>query len=83
MERYESTSDGTVRPEYGTLPQAARRFGIGIKRIRKHAALGDFPIYKVGQTWPRVKFSDIEHWIQSTVIPPDEIASHLAYDTKK
>lgn len=32
---------------YGTLPAAARRFGIGLKRMHLAAEAGEFPVYKI------------------------------------
>ena len=63
------TPKDRIQPEYGTLPQAARRFGIGLKRLRLRAAEGCFPIYTAESTWPRVKFAEVEDWIRSTRVP--------------
>jgi hypothetical protein len=54
---------------WGTIPQAARRFGIGVKQLRKRAAEGAFPIYTGGTAWPRVKFTEVEAWLRSTRVP--------------
>ena len=58
-----------IRPEYGTLPEAARRFSIGLKKLRRRGAEGCFPVYTGETTWPRVKFSEVEAWLRSTRIP--------------
>jgi hypothetical protein len=57
-----------IQPEYGTLPQAARRFSIGLKRLRQCAVEGRFPVYTGETAWPRVKFSEVEAWLRSTRI---------------
>jgi hypothetical protein len=54
---------------YGTLPEASRRFGIGLKKLRLRGAEGCFPVYMGGTTWPRVKFTEVEAWIRSTIVP--------------
>lgn len=53
-------------PIYGTIPEASRIFGIGLKRLRQCAAEGCFPVYMAGASWPRVKLSEVEEWLQST-----------------
>ena len=53
-------------PEYGTLPAAARRFGLGVKMLRRRAAEGCFPTYSGDTAWPRVKFAEVEAWLRST-----------------
>ena len=54
---------------YGTLPEASRRFGIGLKTLRRRAAAGAFPTYSGETAWPRVKFSEVEQWLRSTRVP--------------
>jgi excisionase family DNA binding protein len=60
---------------WGTLPEAARRFGIGVKTLRRRAAAGEFPVYSGGTAWPRVKFSEVEQWLRSTRVPVTRHAS--------
>ena len=56
--------------EFGTLPKAARRFGLSLHVIRRLARGGAFPVYRCGQSWPRVKFAEVEQWVHSTRIAP-------------
>jgi len=56
--------------EYGTLREVARRFGIGLKTVRREARWGSFPVYSVGTGWPRAKFSEFEAWLRTTRIRP-------------
>jgi excisionase family DNA binding protein len=56
--------------EFGTLPEAARRLGLSLHVIRRVARRGAFPIYHCGQSWPRVKFAEVEEWVRSTRILP-------------
>lgn len=58
-------------PIYGTIPDASRLFGIGLKRLRQRAAEGCFPVYTADTTWPRVKFSEVENWLRSTRVQAD------------
>lgn len=51
---------------YGTVPEAAHRFGLGVKRMRRLAREGAFPVYGADSAWPRVKFSEVEGWLRST-----------------
>jgi len=62
-------------PEFGTLPQAAKRFSIGVKRLKRHARDGAFPTYTGGTAWPRVKFIEVEAWLRSTRVP---VSSHAS-----
>lgn len=54
------------RPEFGTLPEASKRFGIGLKRLRARARDGCFPVYTGDTAWFRVKFAEVEAWLRST-----------------
>ena len=62
-------SNTNVQPTYGTLPEASRRFGIGLKKLRQRADEGKFPVYSGETAWPRIKFSEVEEWLRSTRIP--------------
>lgn len=53
-------------PELLTLPAAHRRYGIGLRTLRREASRGSFPTYSVGTSWPRVLRTDLERWIRST-----------------
>ena len=50
----------------GTLPEAARRFGLGVKLIRRKAREGAFPVFDADTRRPRVFFADVERWLRST-----------------
>ena len=56
------------KPEFVTIPQAAKRLGIGVKLLRRRARGGAFPVYRPGTSWPRVRIADVERWVDSTRI---------------
>ena len=64
-----------IKPEFGTLPQASRVFGIGVRRLRQKADEGAFPLYTGDSAWPRVKFAEVEAWLRSTRVP---VTKHAA-----
>ena len=64
-----ATPNDPVQRTYGTLPEASRRFGIGLKKLRQRAAKGAFPVYSGETAWPRVKFAEVEEWLRSTRVP--------------
>ena len=64
-----TTANDPVQRTYGTLPEASRRFGIGLKKLRQRAAKGAFPVYSGETAWPRVKFAEVEEWLRSTRVP--------------
>lgn len=64
-----AASNSPVQRTYGTLPEASRRFGIGLKKLRQRATEGCFPLYTGGTSWPRVKFAEVEAWLRSTRVP--------------
>jgi excisionase family DNA binding protein len=47
-----------------TVPEAARRAGIGLRQVRRAVAQGDLPVFDLGG-WPRVRWSDVELWFAS------------------
>ena len=65
---------------YGTIPQAARRFGIGVRLLRRvvlHDGL--VPVYSASSLRPRVCFAEVEAWLRSTrVTPPPGAREHAA-----
>ena len=63
-------SQPKTRAVFGTLPEAARRYGIGLRTLRRAARVGAFPLYSAETTWPRVCFSEVEAWVRSTRIVP-------------
>ena len=62
-------------PAFGTFPQAATRFCIGVKRLKAHAREGAFPVYSANSHWPRLKFAEVEDWLRSTRVP---VTSHAS-----
>lgn len=52
-------------PTYGTIPDAAKRLGIGRRQLVRAIDAGDVAAYQVGG-WRRVKFSEVEAWLRST-----------------
>jgi hypothetical protein len=59
---------GSVRRdlEFLTLPAVAREYRIGLRALRRAAALGKLPLYSAGTKWARVRRADLERWIEST-----------------
>ena len=64
-----TTANDPAQRIYGTLPEASRRYGIGLKKLRQRAAEGAFPVYSGETAWPRVKFAEVEEWLRSTRVP--------------
>ena len=62
-------------PTYVTIPQVSRLLGISMKRLRSAARDGAFPVYDVGTSWPRVRVSEVQRWIESTRVP---VTDHAA-----
>ena len=58
-----------------TLPALARKYGIGVKTIRREAKRGSFPVYSVGTCRIRVRRHEFERWIRSTRTP---VSRHAA-----
>ena len=46
--------------EFGTLPETARRYGIGLKMLRRPAKEGAFLVHACGAGWARVRNSKFE-----------------------
>lgn len=53
-------------PRYGTVPQAARRYGLGLRLLRRLVREGTIPAYSAGTQRPRVCYSEVEAWLRST-----------------
>ncbi len=54
---------------YGTLPEAARRFGVSVKVLRREVKRGTIPAFTAGTgngKRRRVRFSEVEAWLRST-----------------
>jgi len=54
---------------FGTIRQAARRFGLGEKLLRRIVKAGAIPLYSAACNRPRVAFSEVERWLRSTRMP--------------
>jgi len=61
----------SVEPILLTLPEAARRVGIGVRQLRLARDRGQLLIYRVG-TWPRVRWSDVCAWLERHREQPTE-----------
>ena len=64
----------------GTIPQAARRFGVGVNHLRHVAKTGAFPIYDAETRRPRVFFADVEQWLRSTRVRPTRQDRFAVFD---
>lgn len=61
--------------KFVTVPQAARRLGIGESTLQRAIRLGDLPAYKLAAKWPLVRLGDLEVWIASRRVQPREARS--------
>jgi len=50
-------------PELITLPEAARRLGVDIKRLREARDAGHLPVFVIGKRWQRVTSADVLRWL--------------------
>ena len=48
--------------ELCTIPEAARRSGLGLRQLRKAVQAGEVSVYQIG-SWPRVRWRDVLAWI--------------------
>ena len=67
--------ENPTQTEYGTYPQASRRFNIGVRRLRAKGRDGCFPVYGGAGSWPLLKFSEVERWLRSTRVAPTDHAT--------
>lgn len=56
-------------PELLSVPQAARRAGVGVRQLRQAAKRGELPVYQVG-AWPRVRWAEVIRWICAQRVSP-------------
>jgi hypothetical protein len=47
-----------------TIPEAARRSGLGLRQFRRAVLNGELPVFDIGD-WPRVRWNDVVAWIES------------------
>ena len=59
--------------EFITVPELARRTGIGAKRLRRAIRDGDLVAYTFGTAWPRVSWAEFEKWMRGTRV---RVTSH-------
>ena len=51
-----------IGPELLTIPEAARRLGVGARQLRRAVKRGELSVYQVGG-WPRVRWRDVDQWV--------------------
>ncbi len=49
--------------ELCTIPEAARRTGLGLRQLRRAIQAGEVSVYQIG-SWPRVRWRDVVEWIE-------------------
>lgn len=59
--------------ELCTIPEAARRSGLGLRQIRRAIATGEVSVYAIG-SWPRVRWREVVAFIEARrrVTPSEE-----------
>ena len=58
-----------VAPLYGTIPDAARRIGVPVKRLRRAVKTGELRCYVLPESRRRrVRFAEVEAWLRSGVV---------------
>lgn len=63
-------SDHDLSPEFVTIPEAARRLGLGRRQIQRAIDGGRVEEFRVGG-WPRVRLDDVRSWVLSTAAGRD------------
>lgn len=61
-------TEPTHSDPFPTIPQAAKRLGIGRRQLKRATEVGDVAVYQVGG-WPRVRWSEVLRWIESQRVP--------------
>ena len=54
--------------EFVTIPEAARRSGLGLRQFRRAIESGDLAVFDVGG-WPRLSWESVLAWIEGTRRP--------------
>ena len=62
-------------PVYVTIPRVSQLLGVSTRRLRLAIKAGAFPVYTMGTTWPRVRVSEVQRWIESTRVAPTDHAA--------
>ena len=55
--------------EYLTLPEAARRTGIGLRQLLRARDRGLLAVYRVGG-WQRTTLADVARWVERQRVHP-------------
>ena len=66
MERQRGTRNSRDRGrpnEFVTVPEAARRTGIGLRQFKRAIDDGEIALFEFG-SWPRVRWADVLGWIE-------------------
>jgi hypothetical protein len=66
--------DNSTFPELVTIPEAARRSGLGLRQFRRAILNDELPVFDVGD-WPRVRWRDVLQWVEGTRRNPRDRAS--------
>ena len=53
----------TETGELCTVPEAARRAGVGLRQIRRAIDSGEIEVYEVGG-WPRLRYRSVQEFIE-------------------
>ena len=62
------SENDSVRDDFPTCREAARRLGIGLRQIQSAHAAGELPVYQVGG-WSRVRWTEALAWVESKRSP--------------
>jgi excisionase family DNA binding protein len=54
----------TQRIELVSIPEAARRLGIGLRQMKRAVRCGELPVFAIGG-WPRLRWRDVLAWIST------------------
>jgi excisionase family DNA binding protein len=53
--------DRTEKGLFVTIPEAARRAGIGLRQLRRAIERGELTVFDIGG-WPRLRWEELDHW---------------------
>jgi excisionase family DNA binding protein len=56
--------DRTETVAFVTIPEAARRAGIGLRQLRRAVERGELAVFDIGG-WPRLRLDDLQDWFTS------------------
>ena len=58
--------DRTKLPSFVTVPEAARRLGLGLRQLRRAIRDGELqPVVTHETSWPRLSLEDVRRWAES------------------